>query len=238
MKSYFWLFCFCFFAACVSNKPTKRSSEKQDNDKESIKCVLTTQHSLEKRRQMFPFNKAKKVLAIAYKHHAFHHFILKDVIDKTRLDTLFDREGQAFTVPKFKKLNDCEDFGGIRKWTVADVDTSYKLEITPNYCVTESITLNVEQIDSLSNLLLNYELDKEPITASERGCYMPRNGFLFLDSKDKVIAMIDICFECHQMYFSFNSNHHRTIESYCDDRREAIKSFLAGLGIKYGLETK
>ena len=185
---------------------------------------------------MFPFNKAKKVLAIAYYNLSVLGRNYLDVLDETKMDTIMDGEGNPFVIPRLKKGKNYRSVEGANEWTFLNVDTTQTFKIRPNYYATESIELNSNQIDTLSNLLFNYELNKKSFYSYEVGCYSPRNAFLFLNEKGKIVGIVEICFECMKMVFSFEEEY--GFDGICYERKAAIKSFLAGLGIKYGLETK
>jgi Domain of unknown function (DUF4375) len=100
--------------------------------------------------------------------------------------------------------------------------------------IIEQLTLDNEQIDSLTSLFYNVNFTPvKNIKPHSLGpnCYEPRNGILFLNSKGKVIAYLEICFGCE-----------RTIKSskivrdgeYCSTKYNLLRSFFSTAGIKYG----
>lgn len=95
----------------------------------------------------------------------------------------------------------------------------------------------------MSNILINYKLkkDKLPKEYSILGsdCYNPRNAILFLDSNEKIISYIEVCFECHQFYqmpketiinFNLFSNLEQSFKMI-----DLINDFMKINGIKYGV---
>jgi hypothetical protein len=67
------------------------------------------------------------------------------------------------------------------------------------------------------------------------GCYEPRNGIVFVDSKENVFAYIEICFECQQHRFSS-----RRIKPWdnCEQKYNMLRHFFADQGIKFGTEER
>lgn len=72
------------------------------------------------------------------------------------------------------------------------------------YNVLEEKEISGNDVDSLSNLLINYTIRKgyKSNIFSDKNCYMPRNGVVFYDETGKVICFLEICFECMQSYIS------------------------------------
>lgn len=226
----FILLTLCFITSCVPKDTSKWSTDRINRYEESIKCTLGKKYSVEQRRKIFPFNKAKKVLFIAYQNRSA---TFRPSINFQLRDTSIDANGQLIILPKLEE-NGCEQKGIIKKWRYSDIDTSQKFQLYPDYCAIESIELNTSQVDTFSNLLFNYQLNKPRLTTWHSACYSPRNAILFIDDKNKVVALIEICFECWEMKFSFDRVNERTRCWQLDN----IKSLFASVGIKYGIETR
>ena len=66
------------------------------------------------------------------------------------------------------------------------------------YSAYEIVELNQNQIDSLSNLIINYITDRKIkcATRTESCCYKPRNAIIFLDKNGVAVSSYEICFEC------------------------------------------
>ena len=190
---------------------------------EPIKCRLETPYNLEERRQMFPFNKVKKVLAIAYENFEMKTYTLKD--------TLLDAEGKQTFVSRSVSASDCKSKKILKTWDIQGLGENKDTK----YCATEIVELNPEQIDILSNLLFNFQLTHEPNIVTIIGCYTPRNSFLFLDEKEEVIAYVEMCFECRTIIYSFEKGDAKSLDNYCPQQRVALKGFLAKIGIRYGV---
>lgn len=230
MKWSFILFGFCFMVSCVPKDTSKWSTDRINRYEESIKCTLGKKYSVEQRRNMFPFDKAKKVLFIAFRNHEM--FGISYPILSELIDTSVGVDEKLIILPKIEKSN-CQQKEIIRKWRYSDVDTSQKFQLYPDYCAIESIELNTSQVDTLSNLLFNYKLNKLSISNYSVGCYTPRNAILFLNDKNQVVSLIEICFECWGMKFSFDKGDRIC---GCGERFVTIKSLFASVGIKYGIE--
>jgi hypothetical protein len=232
MKWYFFLSALSFMISCTPKNTSKWSMQRISKYEEGIKCTLGTKYSVKQRRNMFPFNKAKKVLFIAFRNRGYFSM---SSFNFELMDTTIDVEGKLIILPKFEE-NGCEQKEIIKKWDYSDIDTSQKFYIFPRYCTIESVELNSNQVDTLSNFLFNYRLNKIPLTTWHSACYSPRNAILFLNEKNQIVSLIEICFECWEMKFSFDKNTLRICD--CGKRLSAFKSLFASAGIKYGIETR
>ena len=91
----------------------------------------------------------------------------------------------------------------------------------------EIYDFNKSQIDSLTNILYNFDgLGYAP------ACYEPHHAIVFLKN-EKVIEYIEICFQCHGVELS---NGKAMQISFCSEKYEMIKELFKGIGIKYELE--
>jgi hypothetical protein len=221
----------CFITSCIPKDTSKWSYERINRYEESIKCTLGKKYSVEQRREMFPFDKAKKVLFIAFRNHEM--FGISYPILSELIDTSVGVDEKLIILPKIEKSN-CQQKEIIRKWRYSDVDTSQKFQLYPDYCAIESIELNTSQVDTLSNLLFNYQLNKPVLISRHSGCYSPRNAILFLNDKNQILALIEICFECGQTKYSFDKYNEKT---WCC-QLDTINSFFTSVGIKYGIEKR
>lgn len=199
-----------------------------DNDyHQSIKCTLGTRYSVTQRKDLFPFNRAEKILLIAYKN--YDELLSRKYI----LDSSINSEGRK--IKKWKQVHHdmCGEKEVIKKWEINNLE-QFKMK---KYCAVEMIEVTQNQIDTLSNILFNYNLDKPAYEIEKPHCYTPRNAVLFLNEKEQVIAVVEICFECSQMYFSFDKNE-GLLDCYCYARNKALKDFFHQRGIKYGIDSR
>lgn len=229
MKAYSLLFVLFLISSCRSNDPQKWSRERMQRYDAGIKCQLGTKYDVEKRRLMFPFNKAKKILVIAYRNFEVVTFIPpKEAFDTILVDGKQKIVSKIVHIPTL-----CEQKEVIKTWNIRNLG-----EHNAQYCVIESVDLSLSQMDSLSNLLFNFELNKSPWQASELGCYTPRNSVLFLGENEEVIATIEICFECRNLNFSFEKQDERALDSFCPQQQESLRAFFSSIGIKYGVNER
>lgn len=98
----------------------------------------------------------------------------------------------------------------------------------------EIITLNQEQINSLTDILYNYNYKKtDGISVHNEvnnGCYRPRHAILFLDDKNKVKEFIEICFECSGYESRLNKDE---IGEFCEGKYDLLHTFFENTGINY-----
>jgi hypothetical protein len=96
--------------------------------------------------------------------------------------------------------------------------------------VREIVQLPQKEIEDLHGVL-NKLVCKGPLKM--RSCYSPRNAVLFMNKNGKVVAELEVCFEC--LRFETKPQHF-----YVRDVREcmydALKKIFADAGVKYGIE--
>ncbi len=98
--------------------------------------------------------------------------------------------------------------------------------------LTEVRTLSLLSIDRLTNILYNYGYKGPTHLGYLANCYNPRNAILFLNTEQKVIAFIEICFECRQVEKSTNKI---LLGEMCDQKMDMLYKFFQDNGIKYGV---
>lgn len=102
----------------------------------------------------------------------------------------------------------------------------------------ESILLNTAQIDSLTNLLYNYDFRIIPNIRNTPKCYRPRNGIVFYDADGTQFAAIEICFEC-QRFMTFPKKvvlpEQRSMTTdFCTQKSDMLRDFFKSNGVLYG----
>jgi hypothetical protein len=186
-----------------------------------LKCGMYGKMTVDERRNTFPFNKAKKVYLVAFPSK-FSPIVIEETGDNVKYDSL-----------SYSKL-------GYKIINTIKLPNKYQSE----YLITEKLELNQLQVDTLSNLLLNYKIKNrklpKKLALSVIGCYYPRNAVLFVDENEKIISYIEVCFECMQFY----QGPDETIENFnilanleeCFGRVELLKDFFKDCKIEYGVE--
>lgn len=186
-----------------------------------LKCGMYGKMTVEERRNTFPFNKAKKVYLVAFPSK-FTPVQITETGDYLKYDSL------SYSKLGFKIIN------------TVKLPNNYQSE----YLIIEKRELNQLQLDTLSNLLLNYKINKKKLPKNLLligiGCYYPRNAVLFVDENEKIISYIEICFECMQFY----QGPDETIENFnilanleeCFGRVELLKDFFRDCKIEYGVK--
>jgi len=183
-------------------------------------CGWLGKKTVAERNKIFPFNKAKKVVLIAYSNH----------------ELTIDKNGQVISVDPLS-LDEArkKDSSIINKY---EIKTEYGSRV---YFSIEEIELTSKWRDELSNILINYKLKRKPgrtYAVSASGCYTPRNSILFYDENDNVFCFYEICFECSgsMMYPDPEDlNKYSNVEE-CNERFDIIKDLFKKNGIKYGVE--
>ena len=92
--------------------------------------------------------------------------------------------------------------------------------------------INLNQIEKLTDIIINYGFKSKYHSIKDTKCYDPRNAILFLDKDKKVIAFIEICFGCDNLR---TSDVKIDFGEYCEQKFDLIKKIFADSGIKFGI---
>lgn len=180
---------------------------------QSYPCGWYGKKTVEERNKVFPFNKAKRVVLIAFL-------------------------GQFDGLLKKDDARDFNEANGIIKTQKIRLDS-----LEGAYKVKEEVVLDLKGINELSNILVNYKLMKIPhgdIAVSMTNCYIPRNAILFFDENNEVFCYYEICFECSRSVMNpdpADLDRYSDIEE-CHGRLDIIKDFFSKNGIKYGVDMR
>ncbi|MDV6170017.1 hypothetical protein R1T16_16380 [Flavobacterium sp. DG1-102-2] len=185
----------------------------QNTFSQKYDCGWYGKKTVDERNKVFPFDKARKVVLIAYSNKE-----------------LGSEEDDNLSLNEVKNVN-------------PDIINKYVIDIENRpivYFSTEEIELAKEDVDKLSNILVNYKLRKIPKggLAAGANCYTPRNSILFFDENDKIFCYYEICFECEitSMYPDpKNLNKYSNLEG-CEEKLMTIKNLFRNSGIQYGTD--
>lgn len=93
-------------------------------------------------------------------------------------------------------------------------------------------TLTFTQVDKLTDIFYNHGFRGTTYAINEAACYNPRNAILFLDSKGKIIELIEICFECRK---TSQSSDRITLGEMCEQKLDMLSGLFKNVGIEYGI---
>lgn len=98
--------------------------------------------------------------------------------------------------------------------------------------VKEEVKLSLKDIDKLTDLFYNtgYTSKKYGVIVTRMRCYDPHNAILFFNKKRKVIAFIEICFDCQGTRVSSKNIH---FGENCTEKFGKLKDFFTSNGIKF-----
>jgi len=170
----------------------------------NAQCVHRNKYTAAHRLKFYPFNKAAQVKLVAF----------NGVSDPNAVIIMND--GNQKAEPK------------INSWTSPfnenKIDTTQFIEVK---------LLNKTQINKLTDILYNIG-ERAPNIWADPGasCYNPRNAIIFINSKGKIFAYIEVCFECQRIR---TVPENMKIGQFCDDKLALLKRYLAGQGIIYGV---
>lgn len=168
------ILCISLFTTTIANAQHKVSKTSGVKNNKGQK-VTETNLNLSKRINSYPLNKASQIKIISYNLNSDGMTrVSAETYDKTTRTTVTTLDyNMGIELPR-KNLD------------------SLSLEN-----VTQIKTLNLSQVEKLSDILYN-TCARLNTNCSQiiRGCYLPRNAILFFDENGKVFEYLEICFEC------------------------------------------
>lgn len=202
----------------LTNCNRQRYEERLER-KGKIKCGWYGKLSTQEQRTKFPFNKAHKVVIVSFPDYE------NDGLVTRKKDSVITPWGEFLGFNEFSEQPKVQITRPI-------LDTLKLFKRT--YSVYEKVQLNLNQVDSLSNLMLNYKKNRQLRYGKiEWGCcYRPRNAIIFYDKNDKPFYNLEICFECSM----------KAIYSYEDTFQECFdfelyRDFFKNCHIRYGVDS-
>lgn len=187
--------------------------------KSNLECGFFGTKTIEQRNNLFPFSKAKKVVMISYPNE--DGFVIMNDDGTTRIS-----KNDSLDLAKF----------GFK------IEKEFKFQYNDTlpikvFDVTKIVGLNTNEINDLSNLMFNFNYKvinkKKPIESSITKCYTPRNAFIFLDEKQNVISVLEICFECRQYYlYPESENFGNVLGKRCDITLDYFKRIFLEKGFE------
>jgi hypothetical protein len=186
----------------------------------NMKCGWYGKIPLQKRLNTFPFNNAKMVLLIS-----FYPIIGIVHVDEDGKEVIKDSIWKS-------------------KMEATSLKTFHLKGAEFDYYANEVYELNSKEVNELSNLVLNFRINKKssPLIEETPGCYEPRNAILFLDVNENIISRFEICFACNGIYQLPNE----TIKDFsllphigtCSEIFNHYKKIFRNGGIKYGIDER
>lgn len=96
----------------------------------------------------------------------------------------------------------------------------------------EKIILSKAQIDSLTDILFNYDFKGEVNYGINHDCYEPHNAIVFLNAKDKMFEFIEICFLCDG---NRTSSKRVSTGKFCGGKYELLRDYFSNVGLRIGV---
>lgn len=95
--------------------------------------------------------------------------------------------------------------------------------------ISESVTLNLKQLDTITDIMYNTCNRWTIYETNKAACYEPHNAILYYGNNGKLLAYIEICFDCSQVKYS-NTNIVQFKD--CDIAINDLKQYFKKLGLK------
>ncbi|WP_338378240.1 hypothetical protein [uncultured Flavobacterium sp.] len=177
-------------------------------DKSNVECGFFGTTTVEERNAIFPFSEAEMILLISYPNAEEYHLKRKDSVGLSEF---------GYKIEKEFVFHD-----------------SLKVKL---YDATKIVELKSKTIKELSNLMFNYDYKTKAndtlLTISVVDCYTPRNAIIFLDKNEKVISVLEICFECIQYYLFPKSKEFKDVLGLeCDKRLGYFRKMFDDYGFE------
>lgn len=188
--------------------------------KSNVKCGFFGNKTVEQRNATFPFNESKKIVLISYPNEESFMILGEDGNYSTP-----QNDSLGFSKAGFK----------IEKEFSFQINDTLPKSV---YDATKIVELNQIEIDEFSNWLINYDYQlvrkNKPVSISLANCYTPRNAVVFLNNDNKVISILEICFECGHYYLLPDPNKFgRTLGIDCDEKLDYFKSLFEKKGFTF-----
>lgn len=91
------------------------------------------------------------------------------------------------------------------------------------------ISLSSQQVNTLTDILYNTCFRWTMYQTSKDACYLPHNAIIFLDDNNKLLAYIELCFDCNQLKYS--SDNIVKFED-CNFALDDLQDYFSKLGLK------
>lgn len=133
----------------------------------------------------------------------------------------FNEAKQVWVVSFEKKSSDLENHLPMQNDTVC-INRLHEIKV-----------LNLQQVDTLTNILFNIGYKGKIIYNTAPACYNPYNAILFIDEKGSVFEWLEIYFECG--YFNVSSEK-MELGEFCREKYAMLEKIFKDWGIKLLME--
>lgn len=191
-----------------------------------------------------------------FKHKTFLLFFLFCSLSlfSQRKKNSFDKELDKLNCKKINKVN-LDDLATLYPFNSSSkiIFTSYQnhipgilgeeltkfLDGLPNQKIDSTILSNFKEFVILDNtqkfnlldLIYNYGYKAKPTVYEGTKCYFPQNAILFVDSDEKLIGFVELCFGCSK----FRTNNDKiTLGEECSQKYSLLKQLFKDNRILYG----
>ncbi|MBD3581057.1 hypothetical protein [Flavobacterium selenitireducens] len=182
--------------------------------------------SAEKRRAMPPFASAEKVVLISFFTTASYS------------EEIVNDKGETVVAEDSLSIAQKLDVKVLREFDLSTVGNSGKRK---KYAAIEMAELNSIEKDSLSRWFFNYRTNgsSKEMTMKSVKSYVPNNAVLFLDAADRVVAYIEVCFDCQRYVIKPDVAWFTQMGllAGCDGKYEVLRQMFRKKKIGYGVDS-
>ena len=154
---------------------------------------------------------------------------IKTLTEEQRMSYFPFSETTTIKIVAFKNKNS----GGDGEDLIKHIDSIHiKQDFFNASLYDEVATLEPSQINQLTDIFFNYGYKNKQGVISIEACYMPRNVIFFLDHSNKIIAYLELCFQCN----GYRVSSKKIDLGHCSEKLDLIKTIFKESKIHYGID--
>jgi hypothetical protein len=144
------------------------------------------------------------------------------IADLGRVELVY-LEGNCEPVKSSSNDEDISKKPCIRETIIKSYDRIHKVVSWDSSYFSKKSDLNKSDLSDLFELLYGTKFKPEIGSESKAGCYNPRNGIVFYNTKNSAVGFLEICFECKQMD---QTPDFPLVKSICDEELKLLKKLF------------
>lgn len=141
-------------------------------------------------------------------------------------------EGNCEPIKSATPIENISNETCIRRSIIKSYDRINKFVTWDSTFFSKRCELNSEELNNLTDILYGIKFQQEEIIGGidKAGCYSPRNGIVFYNTKNEAIGFLEICFECHG--FELTPEIPAMKSTITDEELKILKSLFIKNGIR------
>lgn len=138
-------------------------------------------------------------------------------------------EGNCEPIKSATPIENISNEPCIRQTIITNYDRTHNVVSWDSSFYSKRTQVKDQDLSDLFELLYGSKFSPNIASTSTTGCYSPRNGIVFYNTKKEAIGFLEICFECH----GFESTTEiQAIKSISDEELKIFKNLFTKNGIR------